>query len=861
MLSEIGVGAASAAQASVPAEADCSAKAWELNDPEPGETSLQLACRALVVGILLPPFGGGGGFFPDAVSPAKWAWLATAYVEAEKGAQTSATLQAIRNLALRQLELDRNPRSLADLADSPDPVVAPLARIFAAQQLKMPLRSEHEARARYLMERTGGMPVFTRAVYLERASTFDPFHQVDICVLGHLFPAMLFRTECRSEDTEEWHEKTRKPSQAEAALYQEWRIAAFYQKLIYNVYTLGLRDGMTKALDAMPPDVLSHPIVQHRRFSLDKFDQAEGSFDAYLNRVRSSVTSFVQATADLQFYDSILGGYSLTEHVWISNASVLSDKVIQEVTDEEARLISVLKFDRFNSPDPEHFPASRRHAGEPAPFLSPGAFHAAQFQAQTLAATRQGPLGPPPFAVTEVAPTWTSFWTHDPGFKRPTRSELQANVAAYPAYMQPRVALAIFDLKEGAPLTEARAVIDGYVKDDRTDRQVAESNEWDSAASALFFAGEEEAAAAYYQQVRELDTGSEADLRSSIRLHQIAGEIPAARDAAEVRLRRYESDFARRDLAGLLLMTNKTEQAWATIRPRLAVTDRFEVWMAAFAAHRLSGLRLAEIQDWIISNKLERASVNYQHAGNMYLHLYAVVDRIPTDDEIRLLQEAGTDSPGRSEVWAASARLVRMALGSSNRAEEFKRVRASVLRYASGSRFMLPLYTWVVWNATEGKDAELDQVRAATTEWEFDWLVSKSMILALEGNIRESRNYLRAARYELATLSSRPGYGPDRLDERPIPAPYAYALAVYLMHLKTGDEAYRVEASQFARAYQKVFPYWAWTYSMDALMERDATARAIASCRAKYLDAQSMFLRLSGEAPDLNSPACKKSLW
>jgi len=40
---------------------------------------------------------------------------------------------------------------------------------------------------------------------------------------------------------------------------------------------------------------------------------------------------------------------------------------------------------------------------------------------------------------------------------------------------------------------------------------------------------------------------------------------------------------------------------------------------------------------------------------------------------------------------------------------------------------------------------------------------------------------------------------------------------------------YREQALEFVRAYQKVFPYWPWTYSLDALLEKDATARSLAA--------------------------------
>jgi tetratricopeptide (TPR) repeat protein len=414
----------------------------------------------------------------------------------------------------------------------------------------------------------------------------------------------------------------------------------------------------------------------------------------------------------------------------------------------------------------------------------------------------------------------------------------------------------------GASPAQARAVIDGFIDDSRVDMQVGESHEWSRAAKAFFFAGETEAASDYFKRAQQSNTGSESDLLARIRLQQIAGNIQGAREAAERALNRYENDYSRRNAAWLLFMTNSSDRAWATILPRLAVTDRFAVWMAALTGHRLNGTSLALIRDWIVSNKLQKANVNFRNAGQMILHLDAVMDRVPTDVDIRILRDAGAQGARQPDLLASSATLVRMALEGKSQPGEVERERGDIRQYYEGGNlFLLPLYTWVAWNANGGSDADIEQVRAATLSWDFDRILSKSLLLALEGKTPESRDYLRAARYLLSRIDSAQDYSSERMEERPIPAPYMVALAAYLMHRKTGDEGYRTDALEFVRSYQKVFPYWAWTYAMTALLEKDAPARRIAACRAKYLDRQSMFLQLSGENPDLGDATCRKALW
>jgi len=66
---------------------------------------------------------------------------------------------------------------------------------------------------------------------------------------------------------------------------------------------------------------------------------------------------------------------------------------------------------------------------------------------------------------------------------------------------------------------------------------------------------------------------------------------------------------------------------------------------------------------------------------------------------------------------------------------------------------------------------------------------------------------------------------------------FLWAILEFLVVVRTtGNEAYREEALKFVRAYQKVFPYWPRTYSLHALLGKDAAARSLAACRARYLD-------------------------
>jgi len=127
-------------------------------------------------------------------------------------------------------------------------------------------------------------------------------------------------------------------------------------------------------------------------------------------------------------------------------------------------------------------------------------------------------------------------------------------------------------------------------------------------------------------------------------------------------------------------------------------------------------------------------------------------------------------------------------------------------------------------------------------------------MLALEGQTAESLRYLTAARFALSAL------GRGELVNRPVPAPYQFALAGYLMFQRTRDESYRQQTLSFVRAYQKVHPFLGWLYSMEALMDERPKERFAAACRAQFLDAQSHFLKLA-KVSGLDARSCAASLW
>ncbi len=233
----------------------------------------------------------------------------------------------------------------------------------------------------------------------------------------------------------------------------------------------------------------------------------------------------------------------------------------------------------------------------------------------------------------------------------------------------------------------------------------------------------------------------------------------------------------------------------------------------------------------------------------LYLHLLAVTDRVPTEADIERLKRGRGDKSYFDARWAASARLVQSAMedGGYIQAHEQAQKALSSMSDNPSSSFMQSLYAWVAWQATGGKDEALDEVRRATTRWSFDEMLAKSLVLALDGDTAESMRFFRASRYQIAATS-----------QRLLPAPYSYALAGFLMYKKTGQDAYRQETLRFVRAQQKVV-LWLAVRAMEAVLDDDAQRRKAAACRAQLLDPNSHFLRLT-QVKSLDKVACKSAV-
>ncbi len=844
LLDELGV-KAKASPTSARGAPTCSADVWKLERLDAAASSSTRACHALAIGSLLPTFESGPIFGAND-SPAKLAWLATAWTEASGSAQASMT--AIASLAWLQLGLeDPKDAALAHIGIR-DPVVAPIARLLSARASSQtrPVASVRDATESAIQSASKELPPLARAAFIERGMQPEGFREVDLCAIEREVPGMMLRRSCVAERGGTRTATPGRASDLARAVYEEWRLAYYRKGIVYRGMTLGQEQALQKWLASMPDDVSEHPFIARARYAAQTSSALEGSEREQKERMLAMVGPFVQSTVDAQFYGETLAQYSLSEHASSANTRVSGDPRITSMIDDERRLVEVLRADAFASATNRY---RVRGVGEGAAFLVKGPITDALRQAEMARFTAQVAAQRSSMPVLQTPPNSPPLEMRFDSNRR-TVEQWREQVARAPKYLPIRIRLAMAMLARGESPESAVRIIEERPVDQRRDEQIGESHDWNDVANAFYFAGDIANARRYLQRVRLIGTGSSSDMMAAERLSMIDGDVEAAIAAAERRLRRYDDDFVRRDRASLHFMRAQSDEGWALLRPRLFNASSFELWHGAFVGHRIAGVDVTAASAWLDQHQLRGAQVNGSDIAVPYLHLLATTDHVPTHAEIASLRSTGAIQ------YAASAELVRMAMLDRYPTETLDAVRKTNPE-SEDSSFMRPLYAWAAWHAARASDPILplfDQVRLETAG--FDELLSKAAIVGLDGKHDESLRLLRAARWQLSELGLR---SRSAAMERRIPSPYQYALSIYLLWRKTGHEAYRGEALDFVKAYQLVKPFFGWAYALQAVLDSDPGARSRAICRARHLDPASHFLSLVRDAPV--GAACVQPLW
>ncbi len=845
MLAELGLGDAKPAPA-LPARASagCDQANWTLDDLSAGASPVATACHAVLIGSLLPDYMATLWKIAPPDTPDRLAWLARAWVEASALAPTNPAMSSVATLAAFQLGLDPAPEDASSLANDADPVVRPLARMFWARPRasQAPGVSRNETTDRYVATAVAGLPDFAAAAVREHADFNQEFRAVDLCPMQVALPHFAVPAGCE-EAASAAPRPTRPASRGQRQLLDAWRVAAAWNGLYVEGHMRGSADRLARFEQAIPARVSTHPLVREMRFAVRDTPPPPEDIDSHLARTREEVADYLQAVATLQRSNLLVREYPIYKHLLLAERQ---DPAINRSDDAFRRLQSV-EFHETVGPMTWH---PDRPGAQLAAFLADGPFGIAEMNAATargMGGKAVPSAAPDPKMVPK--PTFAGI----PGEPLRPRAELEQALAADPFDFFARLELAMVMLEHGEGVAAARRLLDARRQRGRLEDDITESDERAQVGDLFFFAGELDAAGDYYQRASSLDTGSASDIRAKLRVAAIAGDLRASLAQAHQGSVRYRDEWLRSDEAGYDFMLGQPAEAWSLLLPRMQTGTSVGLWRSALVGHRMAATPLADLPDWITRNRLVLASADgtsYAAAG--WLRTYATLDRLPTSADVALLKSYELD--GKRWAPMSGALVIKSAIEGSQQQDLDALARDMQGVWGSDRALLMPFYGWALWNASGGKDARLDEFRALPLEGGFARALAKAMVLAADGRRDEALRFLTAARYEL----SRNGAETFANDWRT--ASYDFVLATWLMTRKTGERAYARQGLAVARGYQRVTEYLGWPYAAEALLGDDPKARAIAACRAQWLDPGSMMLRESGLHPDQKSAACRKAI-
>ncbi len=409
--------------------------------------------------------------------------------------------------------------------------------------------------------------------------------------------------------------------------------------------------------------------------------------------------------------------------------------------------------------------------------------------------------------------------------------------------------------------------------EDSNQNRVLRANAAYLAGSLFYWMGYFDFSTPLYRLSANLKTGSEGGMASGHRLDNLDGNFELAAQGMLNRAQRYNSSYAYRDYLGLIHATGQSQQAWDAFRLLINHHNKPHVWQTALVGHRLASSSEVDITAWA-QNYKDHISITGESHAAIYLLRAGVVDRIPTEQLAQQIQGIASpiwrmkDAPKHVFRDAPETGLKHilgpivskfdsvLPLGFANRSE-YEPAKSDLVYFADAYRalqqgkpaqaastlepaidqynlahdrfaYLLPYYTFAAIRAGKTMKVEKKLDELSRENQRFDYHLAKAIVAGLAGDTGNSQKHLDLAKYRRPHTESRPLF-----------TEYQYAEIIELIYEATGEPVYKQRLLDWVGKAQQFFPWYSWTYAMqakhtDSAQQRD---RAIVICH--YLDEDS----------------------
>lgn len=330
------------------------------------------------------------------------------------------------------------------------------------------------------------------------------------------------------------------------------------------------------------------------------------------------------------------------------------------------------------------------------------------------------------------------------------------------------------------------------------------------------------------------DTGAQAEYISRAHLALIAGKFKEAA-AHELQVyKRYENFDDADEYMAILHALGKHEDATAI---RNSTDPHDDLPFSAFIGFRMNGIDEDEQIRLLTEEGQYRISmltaINYAVLGMM--------DRAPEKSAItraeRLPSFGGAEYESIRYFGSAYNNLRKSdVLSAYNDLRRFQddHLRPQIIHTYKNYGMVVPYFAYAaVKTGHAGEAIEfLSEIKKKLGE-DYQYHLSMAFINGLEGRHADAIMSLKAARSRIGSLVS-----------LPLSQWYKLTEACEWLYNESGREEYRKMAISLAKTYQKIMPYWAWAYAVEAKYASPGPERTRALALTLYLDKKSE--RISG---------------
>ncbi len=371
-------------------------------------------------------------------------------------------------------------------------------------------------------------------------------------------------------------------------------------------------------------------------------------------------------------------------------------------------------------------------------------------------------------------------------------------------------------------------------KNPRNNYRVEMSNYAANAAAALWLPGVIEESVPLLEIAANSDTYSAAELMSSAVLALIKEDYLRAAAYNQQLIKRYDTAQGYVHYLSLLHILGFHKEAWSIFNIMDIQYKSPFVWTPAFIGHRMAAKTSHEVFQWLNHDHIKKVSSENRIR---YVMLYGLTDRPPDRGLPAMIEKVGRVNP-RLDVRGDIKYQIKFAEGY-NAMTRGEYVNAYDLLNKAGINpsdraSIWPYYVRIGMKCD--KKQEVDQFMKSLQNPEkavaFQNLAS-AFYHGLQGRHQEAIQNLNQARYNVPSTMFQPLYPWYQLIE-----------TCELLYKDTSHEPYRALAVEWAQIHQRLQPWFAWAYAVEAKYTKSDTDRVRALALALYLDKNSE--RISG---------------